>query len=290
MKKKNTIEILLDFDGTCVAHEFPKVGRDIGAIPILKKLVTAGHRLILFTMRSDVDNPISNNPEIHNVAGKYLTDAINWFKENDIPLYGIQTNPTQHTWTSSPKAYGQLIIDDTCLGIPMIYPEKERPYVDWNGVNELLIERGLLEGTYENGKILGKVNDKEGYNLFLDDERQPESLEVLLPPQLYNLAIDLNWTIVRNYDEFVEMVNMRGLPNIMSLDHDLGHCKNDIEYDFEEKTGMDCVKYLVNYCMDNDLEVPLYMIHSMNEVGAANMNFYLSNYKAFRRGNKKSED
>ena len=29
------------------------------------------------------------DPTIQNVTGKFLTDAVNWFKENDIPLYGI---------------------------------------------------------------------------------------------------------------------------------------------------------------------------------------------------------
>lgn len=31
--------IAVDFDGTCVTHEFPKIGKDIGAIPVLRKLV-----------------------------------------------------------------------------------------------------------------------------------------------------------------------------------------------------------------------------------------------------------
>jgi len=28
------MEICIDFDGTCVTHEFPKVGKDIGAVPV----------------------------------------------------------------------------------------------------------------------------------------------------------------------------------------------------------------------------------------------------------------
>ena len=28
--------IAIDFDGTVVTHEYPKVGRDIGAVPVLK--------------------------------------------------------------------------------------------------------------------------------------------------------------------------------------------------------------------------------------------------------------
>jgi len=126
------MQIIIDFDGTCVTHDFPNIGKDIGAAPILKELVDEGHDLILFTMRSNNDK------------GKYLTDAVNWFKANDIPLYGIQVNPTQHTWTTSPKAYGQLIIDDAALGCPLVYCGDDRPYVDWDKVRIELAERGLV--------------------------------------------------------------------------------------------------------------------------------------------------
>lgn len=27
------MNIVLDFDGTCVSHEFPNIGKDIGSIP-----------------------------------------------------------------------------------------------------------------------------------------------------------------------------------------------------------------------------------------------------------------
>ena len=142
------MEINLDFDGTCVTHEFPKVGKDIGAVPILKELVANGHNIILFTMRSDVTEPYSKSPEIVTESGNYLTDAVNWFKENDIPLYGIQTNPTQHTWTTSPKSYAQIMIDDSALGCPLSYDTKgvfsTRPFVDWVRVRHLLVELGCL--------------------------------------------------------------------------------------------------------------------------------------------------
>lgn len=39
--------IAVDFDGTCVTHEFPKIGKDIGAIPVLRKLVEKEHQIIL---------------------------------------------------------------------------------------------------------------------------------------------------------------------------------------------------------------------------------------------------
>lgn len=128
------MDILVDFDGTCTTHNFPNVGEEIGAPEVLRDLVLAGHRLILFTMRSDTRQ------------GTYLKDAINWFEKNDIPLYGIQENPTQKSWTSSPKAYGQLIIDDICLGIPLkVDPNlSDRPFVDWSKCRALMKELGIL--------------------------------------------------------------------------------------------------------------------------------------------------
>ena len=147
--------IAIDFDGTCVTHEFPKVGKDINAVPVLKALVENGHQLVLFTMRSDIVNPTGEDNELHLESGNYLTDAVNWFKANEIPLYGIQTNPTQHTWTTSPKAYAQLYIDDAALGCPLLIDiAKEgnesikhigRPYVNWDEVRKLLIKDGIIK-------------------------------------------------------------------------------------------------------------------------------------------------
>lgn len=147
MESKKQININLDFDGTCVSHEFPKVGNDIGAVKVLKKLTDNGHKLILFTMRSDrKELKDTNDPTIQNVTGNFLTDAVNWFKENNIPLYGIQKNPTQHNWTTSPKSYAELMIDDSALGCPLNYDDSisKKPFVDWVTIEEWLTNRGLL--------------------------------------------------------------------------------------------------------------------------------------------------
>lgn len=138
--------IAIDFDGTCVTHEFPKVGKDIGAIPVLKQIVNDGHHLVLFTMRSDIVNPTGEDNELHLESGNYLSDAVQWFKDNDIPLYGIQSNPTQHSWTTSPKAYAQLYIDDAALGCPLIVDEtkSERPFVNWWKVMNYLVDAKII--------------------------------------------------------------------------------------------------------------------------------------------------
>lgn len=123
----------IDFDGTCVTHAFPKVGESIGAEAVLKDLIDHGHRLILFTMRSDTKK------------GNYLTDALDWFKSKNIELYGVNKNPTQHTWTTSPKAAADLYIDDLSLSIPLTTPEGQKPHVDWQAARQLLIDKGVLK-------------------------------------------------------------------------------------------------------------------------------------------------
>lgn len=137
--------IAIDFDGTCVVHEYPYVGDDVpGAVDVLKELVAAGHQLVLFTMRHD----------------KGLEDAVGWFKQNDIPLWGINTNPEQRSWTGSPKAYAHIYIDDAALGCPLTnFTEEQlfgriarwdkigsqgRDFVDWVKVRQLLFEKGAL--------------------------------------------------------------------------------------------------------------------------------------------------
>ena len=122
--------IAIDFDGTCVTHEYPEIGRDLGATTTLKTLVDNGHKLILLTMRS----------------GKTLENAKHWFEERGIILYGVNENPSQKRWTESPKVYANLYIDDANLGIPLIKNSmaSDRPYVDWKLVLIDLYNRGCI--------------------------------------------------------------------------------------------------------------------------------------------------
>lgn len=135
------MEIVIDFDGTVVTHDFPAIGKDIGAAYVLRRLTEHGHKLILFTMRSD-HRPVAGTSEFQS----FLTPAVQWFKDNLIPLYGVQYNPTQGQWTGSPKAYGQLIIDDAALGCPLKFDPaiSDRPFVDWVKVRKMLVKQGLL--------------------------------------------------------------------------------------------------------------------------------------------------
>ena len=127
--------IAVDFDGTCVTHEYPRVGTELPlCVDTLRALAKVGHQLILYTMRS----------------GPELSDAVEWCAARNIPLWGINENPEQHTWTKSPKVYAGLYIDDAALGCPMTrYKDGQRPQVDWNAVLFNLRMQGLIPDDIE---------------------------------------------------------------------------------------------------------------------------------------------
>lgn len=118
--------ICIDFDGTIVTHEYPAIGKPVPmALEVMKQWQDEGALLILFTMRS----------------GKELQEAVEYCESNGIKLFGINYNPTQGVWTKSPKAYGEMYIDDAAVGCPLIYPDNERPHVDWNEIQKLVKKR-----------------------------------------------------------------------------------------------------------------------------------------------------
>lgn len=126
-----------------------------------------------------------------------------------------------------------------------------------------------------------------GYNLFLDDNRTPINVFYYTKNPMY---IKESWVIVRNYDEFISYIQENGLPEKISFDHDLGdeHYKNqnNINYDnFLEKSGYDCAKWLINYCIDNKKNLPsIILIHSMNIVGTKNIeSLFNSYYKIYNK-------
>lgn len=124
----------------------------------------------------------------------------------------------------------------------------------------------------------------ENYNLFLDDERTPKICADIYKDNIYT---DLDWFVVRNYQQFREAIFNKGLPNIISFDHDLadehykeGQKSNFTEFNYndcKEKTGLDCARFLKEYCKENNLELPTCYIHSFNPVGRRNIINELNN-------------
>lgn len=98
--------IAVDFDGTIVTHEYPKIGKPIPfAIATLKKLQEERHQLILWTARE----------------GQLLEDAVAYCKERGLEFYAVNSNYPEEanmkeTVHRPRKLTVDLFIDDRNLG------------------------------------------------------------------------------------------------------------------------------------------------------------------------------
>jgi len=116
--------------------------------------------------------------------------------------------------------------------------------------------------------------------LYLDDVRTP----------VQDLPEHGPWHIVRNYDQFVAWIQLHGVPEYVSFDHDLAdeHMKDwynnqargipTINYqEFKEKTGVDCLMFLVDKAQADESRgqkprFPKHInVHSANPIGAKNI-------------------
>ena len=110
------------------------------------------------------------------------------------------------------------------------------------------------------------------YNIFLDDVRSPKTTKHVELPLC-------EWTIIRSYDEFCRIISSRGLPHRIAFDHDLSYDDQNKTENFNEKTGYDAAKWLIEYCMRTEQELPEFSCHSMNPYGKRNIISLLENYK-----------
>ena len=98
-----TLTIAIDFDGTIVEDDYPKIGRaKLFAFETLKKLQEKGHRLILWTYRN----------------GKMLNEAIAFCKENGIVFYAVNKSFPEEEFDPnySRKINADIFIDDRNIG------------------------------------------------------------------------------------------------------------------------------------------------------------------------------
>jgi len=114
-----TLIIAIDFDGTIVTHAYPEIGQPVpGALETMKEFIARGDKLILWTMRS----------------GDKLHEAVKYCQDNGVRFWGINENPEQHLWTTSPKVFAHVYIDDRNVNGPTL-----GACVDWFVVRHCLI-------------------------------------------------------------------------------------------------------------------------------------------------------
>ena len=97
--------IAVDFDGTIVTHEYPKIGEELQfATETLKMLIKEHHKLILWTVRE----------------GALLDEAVNWCRERGVEFYAINKDypEEKQEWNNhfSRKLKVDMWIDDRNIG------------------------------------------------------------------------------------------------------------------------------------------------------------------------------
>lgn len=136
----------------------------------------------------------------------------------------------------------------------------------------------------------------KGYYIFLDDIRNPKDCcRYMADVKFY---WETKFIVVRNYDAFVKLITDKHrvgeYPICITFDHDLAdehyapshvwdqknkYLEWEAQYEFTEKTGLDCAKWLSDFCIENRLALPEYRVHSKNPYGGANIQSYLDNHK-----------
>lgn len=141
--------IAVDFDGTLVNHVFPEIGEPVdNAFDWLKRFKAAGAFLILYTMRADERGHRSE--AMFPGERKFLTEAVEFCCQQGVEFDALNRNPQQDEWTSSPKAYAHIYIDDAAFGCPLCPPVNGgRPTVDWSVVGPAVMEMIESQPVYE---------------------------------------------------------------------------------------------------------------------------------------------
>lgn len=103
------------------------------------------------------------------------------------------------------------------------------------------------------------------YKLFLDDIRDV--------PMVYKNLTNEDFLIVRNFDDFKQVIIEKGLPELISFDNDLGLD----EYGNVAQDGYAAAKWLV-YKSGLDLRNLRFNVHSANPVAAQQIQGLLDNY------------
>lgn len=111
--------IAVDFDGTIVEHDYPKIGKEmLFAFATIKQLQKKGHKLILFTYRT----------------GSLLEEAVEYCKKNGVEFYAVNKNyPEEKLEDNTPRKLDvDIFIDDRNIG----------GFIGWSAVWQTLHPEG----------------------------------------------------------------------------------------------------------------------------------------------------
>jgi len=120
MISEESLTIAVDFDGTIVEHDYPRIGREmLFAFDTLQALQDKGHKLILWTFRE----------------GRLLQEAVDYCFQNGISFYAVNRSYPEEISLEgiSRKINADIFIDDRNIG----------GFPGWGEVFQMLHPNGL---------------------------------------------------------------------------------------------------------------------------------------------------
>lgn len=122
--------LYLDFDGTMVEFNYPKIGEDVPhALRVLQRLIDKGFYLILNTQRAEMrDNS--------------LTEAREYLIKKGIKIDACAMKKVAPVWELPFEDV--IYIDDIATGIPLLADSRMQMMVDWLEVEKILEENKIL--------------------------------------------------------------------------------------------------------------------------------------------------
>ncbi len=143
--ESTTKTIAVDFDGTIVEHDYPKIGKEMRfAFATLKALQDKGHRLILWTFRT----------------GSLLDEAVDYCKSKGIEFYAVNKSYPEEDVNdpNTPRKLDvDLFIDDRNVG----------GFLGWGEIFQILhpgagrydhqLSDADAHNNYKRGGVLGRL-------------------------------------------------------------------------------------------------------------------------------------
>ncbi len=131
--------IAIDFDGTIVEHDYPKIGKEmLFAFATIKELQKKGHKCILFTYRT----------------GELLDEAVEYCRKNGVEFYAVNKNyPEEKETDNTPRKLNvDIFIDDRNVG----------GFLGWSAVWQILHPEG--------GEFNHMVKNPEAHNNYKQEK------------------------------------------------------------------------------------------------------------------------
>jgi hypothetical protein len=136
----NSKVIAIDFDGTIVEHDYPRIGKEMMfAFATIKELHKKGHKLILNTFRT----------------GDLLNEAVEFCRNNGVEFYAVNKNyPEEEITEKAPRKLDvDIFIDDRNIG----------GFIGWSSVWQTLHPEG--------GDFNHVLKNPEAHNNYKKEEK-----------------------------------------------------------------------------------------------------------------------